>query len=580
MPDSIKPTVFQRLRALLVLERREIGYIFLYALLGGLINLVLPLGIQSVINIVNGGAISSGLWVLVGVVGLGTLFAGLLFIMQMTVSETLQRRIFTRYSFDFAARLPKLQTEAMPDTYLPEMANRFFETLTLQKSLPKLLIDLITAFMQIFFGLLLLSFYHSLFIFFGITLLFLMYLIYRITWSSGLKTSLLESKYKFKVVFWLQEVARTQKSQLFGRSSDLALEKTDTYVESYLDSKRDHFRILMTQYFSVVIFKTLITVILLSLGAWLVVNNLINVGQFVSAEIIFILILSSSEKMITAMDSVFDVMTALEKLGAVEDLPIESDGGSDFGPMIEDKPLALATVDLSYKFPQAEHLVLNQLSFEIRSGERVCVAGYNGSGKSTLMQVLAATSNIYEGQLLYNGVTRRNFNSSSLYAAISYFSSRSDLFDGTIMENITLGNQNFTVHDVVKQCERLGLMSFISTLPLGLNTKILPEGSGLPDHVTIKLSLARALMGPVRLLVVDEMMDNFNNEDRLIIAEILTNPNRTWTLVVASNDPTMAAKCDRVLVLDKGKLVADGSYQEVLATQHGNQIFSKSGSNR
>ena len=147
--------------------------------------------------------------------------------MQMTVSETLQRRIFTRVSFDFAERIPNLHTETVRNEYVPELVNRFFDTLTLQKGLPKILIDLSTAIMQILFGLLLLSFYHPLFIFFGFVLVLLLILIFRFTGPAGLKTSIKESKYKYQVAYWLQELGRTLNTFKLTGSSELPLSKTD-----------------------------------------------------------------------------------------------------------------------------------------------------------------------------------------------------------------------------------------------------------------------------------------------------------------------------------------------------------------
>ena len=228
-------TTLQRFFRILHQDRKEIGYIYVYAIFAGLINLTLPLGIQAILNTIQGGAISSSWWLLIAGVTVGTLFAGLLIVMQMTVSETLQRRLFTRVSFDFAKRLPNLQTEAVRNEYLPEIVNRFFDTLTLQKGLPKLLIDMSTALMQIVFGLLLLSFYHPLFIFFGLVLLLLLVLIFRLTGPSGLKTSLKESKYKYEVVHWLEEVARALQTFKLAGASELPLSKTDTYVSNFFD---------------------------------------------------------------------------------------------------------------------------------------------------------------------------------------------------------------------------------------------------------------------------------------------------------------------------------------------------------
>ena len=130
---QIQPTLttVQRFWALLRADRKEISFIYTYAIFAGVINLSLPLGIQAILNFLQGGTVSSSWWILVIVVTLGTLLAGLLIIMQMTVSETLQRRLFTRVSFDFAERLPRIQTEYIRREHVPELVNRFFDTLTI-----------------------------------------------------------------------------------------------------------------------------------------------------------------------------------------------------------------------------------------------------------------------------------------------------------------------------------------------------------------------------------------------------------------------------------------------------------------
>ena len=391
-------------------DRREISYIYLYAIVAGLINLTLPLGVQAILNLLQGGAISSGWWFLIVIVTVGTFMSGILVVMQMSVSETLQRRIFTRVAFDFAKRLPNLRTDAVRDVHLPEVVNRFFDTLTIQKGLPKILMDMSTAIMQIIFGLLLLSFYHPLFIAFGAILLIVLFIIIRLSSPLGLSTSMKESKYKYEVAYWLEEVARTLQTFKLAGSSDLPLRKTDGYVSNYLDAKEGHFKILLRQFGAIVGFKTLVTFVLLSLGGWLVINNQINVGQFVAAEIVIILIMSSSEKLILTLETVYDVLTALEKIGAVTDLPMESEKGVSFQEINDGKGMRVEVQNLSHHFSDAEQPILKNINLAIKSGEKICISGYNGSGKTTLVQILSCFLTNTEGSVLYNGVPRNNFN--------------------------------------------------------------------------------------------------------------------------------------------------------------------------
>lgn len=119
-------TPIQRLSRLLGGYRREIRYILLYALVAGLINLSLPLGVQAIIGLIAGGSISASWGVLVLFIIVGALMVGLLRLMQLSVMEYMQRRIFTDSAIEFAARIPRLNLELLRHEYLPELVNRFF----------------------------------------------------------------------------------------------------------------------------------------------------------------------------------------------------------------------------------------------------------------------------------------------------------------------------------------------------------------------------------------------------------------------------------------------------------------------
>ncbi len=570
---DVTNTPIQRFFKLVKGNRKEISYIYLYAIFAGFTNLTLPLGVQAILNFIQGGAVSASLWVLILAVTMGTSFAGLLAIMQMTVSETLQRRIFTRVSFDFAERLPNLYTEGIRNKHVPELLNRFFDTLTLQKGLPKILIDLTTAIMQIVFGLILLAFYHPLFIFFGAILLLFLFIIFRFTSPLGLTTSIKESKYKYEVAYWLEEVGRTLHTFKLAGKSELPLRKIDTLVSNYLDAKQAHFRILLIQYTSIVTFKTLVTLILLSLGSWLVISNQINLGQFIAAELIVLLIIGSAEKLISTMEIVYDVLAALDKLGSVADLKLDKIHGVDFQEISTGKGISLNLENVSYDFHNKQKRAVDELNLDIASGERVCIVGYNGSGKTTLIQIISCFLNEFEGAIQYNGVPRSNLNQQSLRAFIGDFSSQEDIFKGTLRENIALGNEKIPFKDLVKVANDVGLTNFISLLPEGFDTMLLPGGKTLPRHIIVKIILARSIASKPQLLAIEELMANLETEDRIKITNLLTDKTQQWTLVVVTDDPYLASRCDRVLVMKDGKIIEQGDFTQIQKSIHYPKIF-------
>lgn len=570
-PSVLTPV--QRLLRLLVPFRREIRYIILYAVVAGLINLSLPLGIQAIIGQIAGGAISASWGVLVLFVIAGALMVGILRLMQLSVMEYMQRRVFTASAVEFAVRIPRFNLEMLRKEHLPELVNRFFDTLTLQKGLPKILMDGSTAILQIVFSLLLLSFYHSTFVLFSLLLISILILLFYWTAPKGIQTSLKESKYKYKLAFWLEEVGRVASTFKLAGENRFPLLRADALTVDYLNAREKHWRILVTQFISSIAFRVLVLGGFLILGSMLVMDNQLNIGQFVASEILVLFVIDSVEKLILLHETGYDVLTAIEKIGQVSDLPVEREDGVRVEEFCAGQPLAIELRNLSYQYEDGPLPVLNQLNLSIRAGERVAVAGYNGSGKSTLMQVLSVVKRDFTGSLLFNGLPKQNLHLRSLREHIGDLSSQEDVFKGTIRENIDLGNEHIPLQRVLQVADEISLSEFIRQSPKGIDTELLPGGKNIPRSTVIKILVARAIAAQPKLLVMEESLGNLNYRDRLRIARLLTDPRQPWTFVGTTADPLLASLCDRVIVLKEGRIVFDGSFEEVQKTEHYQRIF-------
>ncbi|GAB3273713.1 hypothetical protein GCM10027347_46270 [Larkinella harenae] len=323
-------TPLRRLIRLLGTEKRDIWYVCLYALVAGLISLSLPLGVQAVFNLVSGGMVFSSVYVLIGLVVVGVIISGLIQIGQRALVEVLEQRLFAKAAMEFTYRLPRIRPDSLHGMHPPELMNRFFDVLTIQKGLPKLLIDLIAAAIQILFGILLLSFYHPVFLAFGLFTLVTITIIAWILGPSGLRTSLNESKYKYKMAAWLEDIATRLADYRTSEKVNEPLTQTDEYVGHYLEYREQHFKVLKRFYYNSLAFKTVVTGGLLILGTALVVDRQMTLGQFVAAELVIVLITSSVEKLISGIDTVFDMLTAVEKMGSVTDLPLDDIGPDAF----------------------------------------------------------------------------------------------------------------------------------------------------------------------------------------------------------------------------------------------------------
>lgn len=550
-----KQTPIRRLFRMLSLDRAEIMIIYAYAIFHGLINLSLPLGIQAIIGFVISAEFSASWGLLIFIVVIGVAVAGIIQVLQLSLTELIQRRIFTRASFEFAYRIPKFKFEALGSYYPPELMNRFFDTLSIQKGLSKILIDVSSALLQILFGMILLSLYHPFFVFFGFFLIVLISLIFFFTGQKGLKTSILESKYKYEVAHWLEELARVMGTFKLAGQTDLPLRRTNDYLNNYLRFRKQHFRVLIIQFGNIVGFKTVITAGLLILGSVLVINNEINLGQFVASEIIILLVLSSAEKLILSMETVYDVLTGLEKLGQVTDIDTENEEGLDLEEIVKDQQLSLELVDLSYQFKGYTNKAVDKVSLKVDAGERVAITGVNESGKSTLINLISGLLMDYEGSILYNGVPLGDINIMSFRSVIGDNLSLQDLFYGTLEENISVGKEEVNTEDILWAIKQVGLSDFFKRLPKGLHTAIRPEGQGLSASVKQKIIMARTIAEKPKLIVMDNTLHDLEYEDRKHIAELLTNRSYDWTLVTVTNDPLVLDRCDKVVTMEKGKIV-------------------------
>lgn len=566
--ESLKGRPFRRFLKMLRPDRKDVGYIYLYAILAGLINLSLPLGIQAIINLINSGEITTSWYILILFILIGIIFNGGFQIMQLYIIEVMQQRVFVRAAFQFARKIPRINLEGLGRNYPPELINRFFDILTVQKGLSKVLMDFSSSTLQIIFGLFLLSFYHPFFIAFGFILLITLVVIFRYSGRLGLVTSLEESKYKYKVVFWLEEVARNLVSFKLSGQENLVSEKTDELVTGYVKYRKAHFNVLLFQFANAIIFKALVTGGLLIMGSMLVMDQEMNIGQFVAAEIVIILLLVAVEKLIRTMETVYDILTATEKLGQVIDLKEEKTEGVDFVEHDTRKGLDLELRNLTYQFEDMEAPILNNINLKIASGQRLCISGTNRSGKSTMIKILSGLFTGYQGAYLVNGVPASGFVPSTFRQMIGDNLAEEDIFYGTLAENLSMGRSSILRKQMMEAIEVVGLGDFIKELPQGLDTVVAPEDKRFTPSLSRKIILARSLVCKPRLLVIDDYLLNAELERVEAVTRYLTDAENEWTLVVVSNNAYMAKSCNRVVVLDKGKIAVEGTADDIFKTPY------------
>jgi ABC-type bacteriocin/lantibiotic exporter with double-glycine peptidase domain len=547
----------QRLWRLLKPDKKEITNVYVYSAFNGLVNLSLPLGIQAIINLIQGGQISTSWIVLVVLVVLGVALAGVMRIMQLRITENLQQKIFARGAFEFAYRIPKIKLEALYNQYAPELMNRFFDIFSVQKGLSKLLIDFSSASLQVIFGLILLSLYHPLFILFSIILIILLYLIFVLTAKKGLETSLEESKYKYQLAHWLEEIARSVISFKLSGETDLPSKKADIHVMKYLKARDKHFNILVIQYSLMVVFKVLVAAGLLILGGILVMQQVINIGQFVAAEIIILLVITSVEKLVMSLENIYDVITAIEKLGQVMDIELDKEEGIKINEENLSKGLKVDLKNIHFSYPPHIKQTLSNIHLQVEACSSVLILGPNGSGKTTLMHLIAGLYDSQEGIVSYNDLPKGNINITSLRSVIGDCMTRGELFEGSILENITMGRKEATFENAKWAVENLGLKDFIKTQSKGYDTIVDPQGKRFPLSIVEKILLARSIADKPKLLLLEDAFEHIDGIDKNNIIDFLIDKKNPWTIIAISNDPYLATKVDKIIRMDRGKIIEE-----------------------
>jgi ATP-binding cassette, subfamily B, bacterial len=521
---------FKKLFALIRLEHAEINAIYVYAILGGLIKLSLPLGIQSILGFVLGGSMVTSVYLLIFLIILGIGFVGILQINQMKIIEKIQQKIFVRYSLAIAKHLPNANYQMVEQQYLPHKINYFFDTANVQKGISKLLLDIPMAIIQIVFGLALLSFYHSSFLIFAFILSLILWLVLKFSSKKGLSTSIEESNYKYKLAAWLEEIGRSISHFKQKQHQDFHLKKTDAYLLKYLNSRTDHFKLLLFQFKSLVVFKITITALMLILGTYLLLHQKINVGQFVAAEIVIISIIAALEKLIVSLENVYDVCTGLYKVDSLVELPAEKIGKHELLPQA---PL-VELHQMSFKYPNGDQ-IFKHFNLKLQPNSITCIMGNENAGKSTLLKLLAGLYSHFEGEISINKTSIRHYNLQQLRQNMALLYEKR-LFEASLYDNICMGNDQIEKSQILNLCQTLGFDDFISQFPDAFEHMIHPLGGNLSSSNVSKILLLRSLIEQSPLILLDEPFKSLDPNSKNAVQNYLLDLAQHSTIVVISND--------------------------------------------
>lgn len=543
------PTPFHRFVALLRPEAQEIRIILVLSIISGILYLATPLTADAVVNnFAFGGeqpvyvqaliVLAVFLMFLLGM--LGVLRAG-----QEYAMELIQRRIFVRLTADLAFRLPRVPLEVLEKHQGPELVNRFFDVVTVQKSASGLLLDGINVIFSTLIGLVVLGFYHPLLLSFASVLLILLVLVVFIPGRRAVRTSIDESYAKHSVVGWLEQIAMFPLLFRVSGAAEMACSRADQLALDYLEARKSHFRILLGQVVALLGLQAIASAALLSIGGWLVLRAELTLGQLVASELIVASIVAAMSKLGKHMESWYDALAAVDKLGYLVDLPIERETGEK--PMASEKGIRVQVRGVGYT-PTGGVPVLQNQDLEIPPGSTLGIISPGGLGGSALLDLLAGLREPTTGQVLLNGLDLRLWQLGELRRQV-FLVRGQEIVQGSILENVRLGRPDIGIDAVNRALECVGLLDVVHQMPDGLETPLSPGGHPLTSSQRSRLILSRAIIRKPRLLLVDEALDGLEIETLEKLETALFDSREPSTLVLVTRDPDLIRRCDHSVQL-------------------------------
>jgi putative ABC transport system ATP-binding protein len=539
-----------RLFQLLRIERQALYVVTVYSVGIGLASLAAPIGVQMLVSAIAFGGLVQPIVILSLLVLVALTVAALLRATQAWVIERLQQRLFVRVAADLAQRLPQVEVCTFDETHGPELVNRFFDVLTLQKGAAMLLLDGVLVALQVVVGGLLLALYHPALLGFAIAVLLVALAVIVGMGRHGSSTSIKESKAKYALVAWFEEMARHPTIFRDHVGAGFAIQKSHELTRDYVSYRSAHFKVVFRQTVAFLALQAAATAALLGIGGTLVLTGQLTLGQLVAAELILTGVVAGFAKFGKYLESFYDLIAAMDKLGHLVDLPLEQTSTGRLPPV--KGPLRLRIVDAEYKYPDGTG-ELAKVSLDVPAGARVAVVGPNGSGKSTLIDLIYGLREPTRGHIEIQGLPLRDLALGDVREHVALVRGAA-IFEGTMLDNVCMGRPNITLEDVRRALELVGLWTEVTNLPEGLSTHISTNGGNLSTGQAQRLAIARAIVVKPSCLLLDEALDQLDPASRRFILEQILGERAPWTVIVATHDPGVAERCTHSFALDQAKL--------------------------
>ena len=308
------------------------------------------------------------------------------------------------------------------------------------------------------------------------------------------------------------------------------------------------------------------------MGGWQVIQGNISLGSLVALTTYLKMIAGPIRMVGFWIEGVRRSLAGANRIFEILDAPVA----------IKEKPNAIEVKDAdghvifeNVSFQYGDNPTLIDVSLEVRPGERVAVVGRTGSGKTTVLNLIPRFYDVSSGRVLIDGIDVRDFKISSLRRMVGIVQQEPFIFPTSIRDNITLGDKSFTQDEVEHVAKVAQIHEFIISLPNGYDTLVGERGVTLSGGQRQRISIARALLRSPKIVLLDDSTSQVDVATEKEIDQALEPLLGNRTAFVITNRISTAVKADRVIVLDKGKIVATGTHEQLLQSNElYREIFS------
>lgn len=312
--------------------------------------------------------------------------------------------------------------------------------------------------------------------------------------------------------------------------------------------------------------QQLTSMLLVVVGVFLILDGKLSMGALIGANMLSGRVLAPISSLASVITRATQTVTSLRAIDRLMKLERERPPGRSYvSRKIEQGAISFDNVSFSY--PGSKESAVENVSFKIAPGERVAIIGRVGSGKTTIGRLLTGFYDPREGGIAIDGIDSRQYDPADLRTGVGFVMQDTDLFFGKLRENITIGKPEATDEEVIEVARLSGVEQFIAGHPLGYDMPISEGGRSLSGGQKQAIGLARAMIRKPKIIFMDEPTAHFDVRSEAEFLERLKTLAKTdMTIIVSTHRPSLLSLVNRILVFERGKLVADGPRETILAT--------------